>query len=608
MTDYFRPLDNGTYTREQLDVRRLELENRIRNLFWTVSGDYSLDLKPDIYKFERSKYIAIYDAVKQGACARFFDEKELGLYVLKKLYRNAGETPLMELVKLCLDAAVYPKLLMEREGIAGIRAHAFKEILKNPDDLEPANSIEEARNLYMARFLAARGETAYVRPAGSHVNQLLEEIEGLEGVSTTAELIEVIDRIYNRFFDVSFEELHGGLQEVLSIPSDILVHAADQECWTDELADEILEKYLKNLRMDMLSLEIADRKVWKRDHHSAPKRTPQAAVNEETAKNIQNYVELSYGRSYLRDSEVRHLSALLGRGTHRGCLLHFTEGVLHDPVKKNNQYRYAEMMTQKNRMYYYGNHWIIKRNIANLTDLLRKVLSLRCEQEVWRDRSGELVPSRLWKIGRTEDVKLFNRKSAQDDSEFVVDILLDGSGSQMSRRPQVAAQAFMIAEALSNVGIPARIQSFCTYWDYTVLQRFRDYDDEKDMNLRLFEFQASSSNRDGLAIRAAVHGLAERNEEHKILFILSDGKPNDVSRSSRPEIEIPYYEGESAVRDTAFEVRRARAEGIVVLGVFAGSEDELAAEKKIFGKDFAYIRNISGFSHVVGNYLARQIL
>ena len=26
----------------------LELENRIKNLIWTVSGDYTLDVKPDI--------------------------------------------------------------------------------------------------------------------------------------------------------------------------------------------------------------------------------------------------------------------------------------------------------------------------------------------------------------------------------------------------------------------------------------------------------------------------------------------------------------------------------------------------------------------------------
>ena len=50
-----------------------------------------------------------------------------------------------------------------------------------------------------------------------------------------------------------------------------------------------------------------------------------------------------------------------------------------------------------------------------------------------------------------------------------------------------------------------------------------------------------------------------------------------------------------------------RGMGISVLGVFAGKEADLAAEKKIFGKDFAYIRDIANFSNVVGEYLKRQL-
>ena len=44
-----------------------------------------------------------------------------------------------------------------------------------------------------------------------------------------------------------------------------------------------------------------------------------------------------------------------------------------------------------------------------------------------------------------------------------------------------------------------------------------------------------------------------------------------------------------------------------VLGVFAGEEQDLQAERKIFGKDFAYIRELSTFAHVVGRYLRKQL-
>lgn len=98
----------------------------------------------------------------------------------------------------------------------------------------------------------------------------------------------------------------------------------------------------------------------------------------------------------------------------------------------------------------------------------------------------------------------------------------------------------------------------------------------------------------------------ERPEENKILIVLSDGRPCDIS-VKRPGLRQPaIYDGEEAIKDTATEVRRARNQGICVIGVFVGSEEDLSAEKRIFGKDFAYIRNISNFSRIVGTFLRRQ--
>mgnify|MGYP000228964495 CR=1 FL=1 len=64
--------------------------------------------------------------------------------------------------------------------------------------------------------------------------------------------------------------------------------------------------------------------------------------------------------------------------------------------------------------------------------------------------------------------KLFERELKADASDFVVDVLIDASGSQMSRQGEVALQAYIISEALSNVEIPHRVMSFCTFWDYTI--------------------------------------------------------------------------------------------------------------------------------------------
>jgi len=118
---------------------------------------------------------------------------------------------------------------------------------------------------------------------------------------------------------------------------------------------------------------------------------------------------------------------------------------------------------------------------------------------------------------------------------------------------------------------------------------------------------ASGENRDGLAVRATHDSMLNRQETHKILILLSDGKPCNIN-VSRPGMRNPSdYTGEKAVKDTAFKIRRAKALGISVLGIFAGNFEDVPAEKKIFGKGFAYIRDISNFSHIVGVYLRRQL-
>lgn len=65
-----------------------------------------------------------------------------------------------------------------------------------------------------------------------------------------------------------------------------------------------------------------------------------------------------------------------------------------------------------------------------------------------------IVPSRLWRLGRSSDAQVFWRELKGDSSDFVVDVLIDASGSQMSRQGEVALQAYIISEALSNAELP----------------------------------------------------------------------------------------------------------------------------------------------------------
>lgn len=580
-----------------MDERELEISNRMKNLIWTVCGDYTLDARPDVEGFLRCKYIALYDGIKQGAFAKYFDKDALSLYLVKKVYLQADERSLMEVARLCMEEAVGQKIASERKGVDGIRKKAYEYLLDH--DMEQLIRTDLGR---LKIALMQRKLTGEMR-AQKHLAQRMDSLYELHQAKDTMDVIRKIDSCYNEWEDLDFVKRQGNLDKVLSVTMEELAENNWRDFLTEEMYEENLEAYLEQIGNQVT----ATREEKEKGEKIKPGQKRILRVTEEDLKKVYTYIELNFGRTYLNPLEEKRINYQLCRGIHGDCGLYFTDGILANPVKRNYQLEYAKKQRDKNKYAYYDNHRIVKRNISILTGILKKSMALRQEQqEIITDR-GSLKPQRLWRIGRSNDARLFSRIFEQDSQDFVVDLLIDASGSQRGRQEKVALQAYIIMQSLSNVGIPHRVMSFCTFWDHTILQRYREYEEDAAANERIFTFTTSSNNRDGLAIKAAAQGLLEREEEHKIMIILSDGRPYDVILN-RPNARNPQpYYGEYAVRDMGVEVRRLRNLGVSVLGVFVGEEQDLGAEKKIFGKDFAYIHDISNFSKIVGSYLTRQL-
>ena len=586
----------------EIDEYRLELENRIRNLLWTVSGDYQLDMKPDVSLFLRSKAIALYDGIKQGALARYYDKDMLGLYLVKKIFLQAGENELTFVAQLCIEEAIGDKICEERPGIRDMQRQCMEDILEQEFDILPdLRDIPGRLKVAVLRRRLNNGEWHVEKK----LQPFMELIERAGNSTDTLELIRVIDELYNRLMDPNFESMHGTLEQVLAVTMEDLTEYSWEDFLSEEMYEEVLESYAEQLTNSVSGLE--NSAVTEEMEEKRQKKHSVKVVTPEMLEKAYTYVELNYGKSYLSEAEEKKINYQMCRGIHSDCSLYFTEGILKNPVKSNYQYEYAKRLRNKNIWLYHDKHRIVKHNITVLTETLRKSLVLRSETQTVLSDRGMIVPSRLWRIGRTNDAKLFQQELKGEISDFVVDVLIDASGSQMKRQGDVALQAYIISEALSNVDIPYRVMSFCTFWDYTIMHRFRRYDDPRSENDNIFNYVTSSNNRDGLAIRTAGYDLLQREEEKKIMIILSDGRPYDVI-INRPNAKNPEpYQGKAAIADTATEVRRLRNLDVSVLGVFAGEEKDLATEKKIFGKDFAYIRDIANFSKIVGRYLTKQL-
>ena len=579
----------------EIDEYRLELENRIRNLLWTVSGDYQLDMKPDVSLFLRSKAIALYDGIKQGALARYYDKDMLGLYLVKKIFLQAGENELTFVAQLCIEEAIGDKICEERPGIRDMQRQCMEDILEQEFDILPdLRDIPGRLKVAVLRRRLNNGEWHVEKK----LQPFMELIERAGNSTDTLELIRVIDELYNRLMDPNFESMHGTLEQVLAVTMEDLTEYSWEDFLSEEMYEEVLESYAEQLTNSVSGLE--NSAVTEEMEEKRQKKRSVKVVTPEMLEKAYTYVELNYGKSYLSEAEEKKINYQMCRGVHSDCSLYFTEGILKNPVKSNYQYEYAKRLRNKNIWLYHDKHRIVKHNITVLTETLRKSLVLRSETQTVLSDRGMIVPSRLWRIGRTNDAKLFQQELKGEISDFVVDVLIDASGSQMKRQGDVALQAYIISEALSNVDIPYRVMSFCTFWDYTIMHRFRRYDDPRSENDNIFNYVTSSNNRDGLAIRTAGYDLLQREEEKKIMIILSDGRPYDVI-INRPNAKNPEpYQGKAAIADTATEVRRLRNLDVSVLGVFAGEEKDLATE-------FSYIRDIANFSKIVGRYLTKQL-
>ena len=607
--------------KEELRIQdyQLELENRIRNLLWTISGDYTQQMKPDVSLFLRSKDIALYDGIKQGALAKFFDKDFLGMYLVKKIFMGADETALTFVSQLCIEEAIGDRICQERPGIWEMQRRACEDILDQEYERMPsaADKLGYLRvNMLRRRIDRGKQGAAVSKKAAEDsaslsasdrskgIYRYINMIAGTADVKDTMSLIRMIDTVYNEVADPDFSQ-KTTLEQVLAVTVEDLTEFDWRDYLSEEMYEDALESYMEQLTSNAAGMENAN--VTQEMEEERQTKHKIKVVPPEALEKAHTYVELNFGKTYLNEMEEKRMNQLMCRDIHGDCSLYFTEGILKNPVRRNYQYEYAKRLKNKNIWLYHDKHRIVKRNIALLTEMLKKSLVIKSEsQEILSDR-GTIVPSRLWRLGRSGDAKVFKRELKGDSSDFVVDVLIDASGSQMSRQGEVALQAYIISESLSNAGLPHRVMSYCTFWDYTILHRFREYDDPRSANENIFNYVTSSNNRDGLAIRAAGYGLLMREEEKKILIILSDGRPYDVV-VNRPNARNPQpYHGKYAITDTAAQIRKLRSQGVSVLGVFAGEEKDLATEKKIFGKDFAYIRNITGFSEIVGRYLTKQL-
>ena len=560
-------------------------KKRAYNQIWNAAANYGF--LPDFRFYTPEGRADVYWNTIIGLARRHYDYDQL-----KKLFRGleqeeeAGEYE--NLVWLGLENALVARERDMRPVLPEMQKAYARQFLERFGK----NGTEDDRFFEFLALAHYRRVLGLEQKASRYDRNLLDELEFSPELDTE-ELVREIRRLLEKWFRIRAEEKRHE-HRLPNLP--FLPHSEKRK-----RGDGKLRRFGTGLAEHPHPTDGGD-------------ELPQDWIERKsglTEEELRAFMAEKFGRSLLNEKQMAELEKKLCSGNHKNCRLHITKGGAAEMHIRNAfealQKEREEAQIAHNRAVFHQNEASNRIAIQKLTEKIQNSVLLYLRPYTVRSESGELEGGRIWRALNLDDRNVFRRTENADAGDVSVDILLDASTSQKGRLESISGQAFCIAEALTRCRIPCRVMSFCSMTGYTVLRIFRDYHEETK-NSSIFEYVSNGCNRDGLAVRTVHHLMNESSCEHRLLIVLSDVKPQDIVRfREREDEEYLPYEQDYGIRDTAFEVRRARADGIAVICVFTGEDDDLPAARTVYGRDFARIRSIDQLADTVGLLIQNQI-
>lgn len=190
-----------------------------------------------------------------------------------------------------------------------------------------------------------------------------------------------------------------------------------------------------------------------------------------------------------------------------------------------------------------------------------------------------------------------NKKLPQDWPSMAISILVDLSTSMRGERLNSAMKATMLLyDFATGLGIPVFVAGHNAVFGQVNYQIMADFEKVSENDkYRLAHMYLSGCNRDGAAIEVSSSLLAKRSEDVKLLFIISDGQPNDGN-----------YKGETAKKDIQDILTKYRRKGITTFATAIGSDKDKI--KAIYGDGYLDITDLTQFPKQLTNMVVKRIM
>jgi len=577
-------------------MENLREENkRALNIIWNASDDYSF--QPEVKSYDKSGMADLYFNYIIGAARKYYDYPLLNNF-FNYLKKDSDHEFYEKLTWIGLENCTYNKGKKERPVIESLRRDYSRKILMGETETSDRDILEVIKK---AHFKRALGEEPQIT---GRVLNILNDLEFDESMSTE-QIILRMNEIIKAYFKFNYGNYENN--EPKNTDNKKYKETAD---FKEERLHDSESKITNDLYAESAE---TSRKI---DFQEFDEIHEKISYTHNTADQIINtdrsYIQKYYGASILPEIKTKSLEQILCVGNHKKAHLHFTRGEFDTKAGNDADAVYHKKVASEQREinlnYYNENYARNYGSISRLTNKIRNTIYANFQSSFFRSKAGKLAADKIWRNIHVNDNKVFVKNFKNDMGNLSVDIMLDASASQIERQEIIASQGYIIAESFTRCQIPVRVYSFCSLRNYTIVNLYRDYV-ETDKNDKIFNYNTSGCNRDGLAIRTALHMMGNAESEHKILIVLSDCKPNDIQSIPATGIVPAHseYSGAMGVNDTALEVKKGINNGVSILCVFTGEDEDVASAKKIYGHNFARIKSPERFADIVGVLMQNQL-
>ena len=667
---------------------------RAENLVWTAAGDYAFT--PDFLSFTEDGSADLYMNLVIGLAHKWLGRPTEAL--LEEVSRSRRAAILSDTLWLGIESYVYARELPSRPALETLRVQHAEAYFAHLQNLNRQQWMAENKRLLdqqTIRWSRVLGrKTRVYAPDRRALAAALELDPDLSSDEVAATLRAILTRFFAYRGEAEVKPVHIRLN---TVEAWILQHIFRTE---HQHTDTLMMKNTYAANASAGTPVASDGK------HGGAGATGERA-----------YITACFGRSLYTDEDLQQLEARLCVGGHRGCHVYVTDGKfgmgssdgrawlreksgaqMNDITRTNQRTEdgagkasgtgtrtdvaasrggFFDSETAKvrqdsaqqalaNRRFFESEGELARSLVRRLSARLELTLSDLRENVAVHAPVGRLDPVRAWRMPVVHDPDVFEKQRPEREMPLDVTLLLDASASRMQMQEQLAAEAWILAEALKNCHVPAAVWNFRSLRGYTVLEKMKDFY-ERDC-AHLFHFYAAGWNRDGLGLRLAaeelLHGSrrnfvaearstgmpaadrrleaqkATMSTEHggvrnhsmpgaggpsalkpgmaaggslddrkHILIVLTDASPDDSTRLSACE-KYPFgsaYEGRPAVDDAADAIAEMRAQGILVYGLFLGRTENLGNLSLMYGHHQVRIHDISQLARAAGEIFTKAV-